>query len=116
MYSTFSNDILNDFFILGIKDFNSTKFQRTHIVWEKIWKKGNMKDRKKIKGFIQLSGAIINHIRGKKESSDYLFTKSIGNISSNNFRRILDQDKLIDDIKSFYNKGNISITVYKESL
>ena len=116
MHSIFNNHTLNETFIKGINYFNSSEFQEAHISWEKIWKKGNMKDRKNIKGFIQLSGAIINHIRGKKESSDYLFTKSIGNISSNNFRRILDQDKLIDDIKSFYNKGNISITVYKESL
>jgi len=116
MHSIFNNHILNDTFIKGINYFNSSKFQEAHIAWEKIWKKGNMKDRKNIKGFIQLSGAIINYIRGKKKSSDYLFTKSIGNISSNNFRRILDQDKLIDDIKSFYNKGNISIIVYKESL
>ena len=41
MYSTFSNDTLNDYFLLGISYLNSTKFQKTNIVWEKIWKKGN---------------------------------------------------------------------------
>jgi len=115
MHSIFNNHILNETFIKGINYFNSSEFQEAHISWEKIWKKGNAEDRKKVKGYIQLTAAIINNIRKKKKASNYLFEKSINNIGENNFRNILNQDKLIDDIKSFHSKGRIRIIVYNKS-
>ena len=105
----FSVAIFDESFKKGIILFNSNKFNKAHIVWETIWKDGNIEDRKKIKGYIQLTGAIINYLRGKKESSDYLFSKSIKNISANNFKKIINQDKLINDIKLFYTTNDISI-------
>ena len=64
--------------------------------WEKIWKHGDKESRKQIKGFIQLSGAIINNQYGKKHAVEYLLTKAIQNLlslkeSGININNLIDQ-------------------------
>ena len=108
----FSKNKYDDIFKFGIDYFNSMNFHSAHNAWERIWKDGAQKDRKKIKGFIQLTGAIINNKRGKSKAAKYLIKKAIENISKNNFKFVLDQDKLINDIEYLNKKGKISIILY----
>jgi len=74
--------ILKDIFYEGADLFNKCKYNEAHIVWEMAWKKGDKLERPEIKGFIQLSGAILNTNAGKISSGKYLFDKSLSNISS----------------------------------
>jgi hypothetical protein len=74
--------IFQEIFTLGCGFFNQGKYNKAHIAWEDIWKNGNDIERAEIKGFIQLTGAILNTQSGKISSGQYLFEKSISNISS----------------------------------
>ena len=60
---TFKNNIFQSspLFNQGRKLYNEGNIYEAHIIWEKIWKHGDKESRKQIKGFIQLSGAIINN-------------------------------------------------------
>jgi len=108
----FSKKKHDNIFKFGIDYFNSSNFQLAHITWEGIWKHGTQEDRNKIKGFIQLTGAIINNTRGKNQAAKYLTEKAINNISKNNFKRVLNQEKLINDIGFLNKKEKISIILY----
>ena len=73
--------ILKDIFYEGAYLFNECKYNEAHIVWESIWKNGSELERPEIKGFIQLTGAILNTKSDKISSGKYLFNKSLSNIS-----------------------------------
>jgi hypothetical protein len=74
--------ILKDLFHEGATFFNQYKYYNAHIKWEQIWKNGSELERSEIKGFIQLTGAILNTKSTKISSGKYLFKKSLSNISS----------------------------------
>ena len=74
--------ILEDLFHEGATFFNQYKYHNAHIKWEQIWKNGSELERSEIKGFIQLTGAILNTKSTKISSGKYLFKKSLSNISS----------------------------------
>ena len=74
--------ILKDLFNEGALFFNKDKYHNAHIKWEQVWKNGNKAERSEIKGFIQLTGAILNTKSTKISSGKYLFKKSFSNISS----------------------------------
>tara|TARA_B100000959_G_C14944203_1_gene609158 strand:+ start:320 stop:676 length:357 start_codon:yes stop_codon:yes gene_type:complete len=95
---TFKNNIFqsNPLFNQGRKLYNEGNIYEAHIIWEKIWKHGDKESRKQIKGFIQLSGAIINNQYGKKHAVEYLLTKAIQNLlslkeSGININNLIDQ-------------------------
>ena len=73
--------ILKDIFYEGAQLFNKCQYNDAHILWEKAWKNGSEIERPEIKGFIQLTGAIINTKSKKNSSGKYLFKKSSSNIS-----------------------------------
>ena len=52
--------ILKDIFYEGAHLFNACKYNDAHITWEGVWKNGSELERPEIKGFIQLTGAILN--------------------------------------------------------
>jgi len=79
-----------DKFIEGKILFNKGEIYNAHIAWEKIWKNGDADVRKNIKGFIQLTGALLNNSYGKKRSADYLLKKSI--------KCLKDADRLPQDV------------------
>ena len=74
--------ILEDLFNEGAIFFNQFKYHNAHIKWEQVWKNGSESERLEIKGFIQLTGAILNTKSRKISSGKYLFKKSYSNISS----------------------------------
>ena len=74
--------ILKDLFNEGAIFFNQFKYHNAHIKWEQVWKNGSESERLEIKGFIQLTGAILNTKSRKISSGEYLFKKSYSNISS----------------------------------
>ena len=74
--------ILKDVFLEGATLFNEYKYHDAHIKWEQVWKNGSELERPEIKGFIQLTGAILNTKFTKIDSGKYLFKKSLSNISS----------------------------------
>ena len=74
--------ILKDVFLEGATLFNEYKYHDAHIKWEQIWKNGSELERPEIKGFIQLTGAILSTKFTKIDSGKYLFKKSLSNISS----------------------------------
>ncbi|MBC8311452.1 MAG: DUF309 domain-containing protein [Candidatus Marinimicrobia bacterium] len=74
--------ILKDTFYEGAQLFNKCKYNEAHIVWESVWKNGSELERPEIKGFIQLTGAILNTKSTKISSGKYLFKKSLSNIST----------------------------------
>ena len=74
--------ILKNLFHEGATLFNQYKYHDAHIKWEQIWKNGSELERPEIKGFIQLTGAILNTKFAKIDSGKYLFKKSLSNISS----------------------------------
>ena len=74
--------ILKDIFFKGATLLNEYKYHDAHIKWEEIWKNGSELERPEIKGFIQLTGAILNTKFAKIDSGKYLFRKSLSNISS----------------------------------
>jgi predicted metal-dependent hydrolase len=74
--------ILKDIFYEGAHLFNACKYNDAHITWEGVWKNGSELERPEIKGFIQLTGAILNTKSGKISSGKYLFNKSLSNISA----------------------------------
>ena len=74
--------ILKDIFFEGAKLFNENKYNDAHIKWEHVWKYGSALEQPEIKGFIQLTGAILNIKQTKISSGQYLFKKSLSNISS----------------------------------
>ena len=90
---------INNTFIEGIHLFNQGEINKAHICWEKIWKKGNKELRIEIKGFIQLTGSILNEIVGKGTSALYLSKKSIKNIQlSNHFTQLIDTKILLNTL------------------
>ena len=90
----------NNIFIEGIHFFNQGEINKAHICWERIWKKGNKEDRIEIKGFIQLTGSILNEIVGKDTSALYLSKKSIKNIQlSNDFTQLIDTKILLNTLQ-----------------
>jgi predicted metal-dependent hydrolase len=60
--------------------FNQEKIHEAHLTWEKIWKHGDNNTRKNIKGFIQLSGSLLNQSYGKQKAAEYLMEKAKNNI------------------------------------
>jgi len=74
--------ILKDTFFEGANLFNKHKYNGAHITWENAWENGSELERPEIKGFIQLTGAILNTKAGKISSGKYLFNKSLSNISA----------------------------------
>ena len=119
MNKIFSNNKFNIFFYNGILFFNSGEINEAHITWENIWKNGKEKDRKFIKGFIQLSGATINEKLNKQEAALYLYKKSIYNlklciletINSNNIEQLI---RLVQ--KHIKNKNEpIKISISKQT-
>ena len=74
--------ILKDLFHEGATLFNQYKYHDAHIKWEQIWKNGSELERPEIKGFLQLTGAILNTKFTKINSGKYLFKKSLSNISN----------------------------------
>ena len=74
--------ILRNIFFEGATLFNEYKYNAAHVKWEQIWKNGSELERSEIKGFIQLTGAILNTKSTKISSGKYLFKKSLSNISS----------------------------------
>ena len=74
--------IIKDIFFTGATLFNEYKYHDAHIKWEEIWKNGSELERPEIKGFIQLTGAILNTKFAKIDSGKYLFRKSLSNISN----------------------------------
>ena len=74
--------IFSKVFFEGAALFNKYKYNDAHIKWEQVWKNGTNLDRSEIKGFIQLTGAILNIKSAKISSGKYLFKKSVSNISS----------------------------------
>ena len=73
---------LKDRFFKGATLFNEYKYHDAHIKWEQVWKNGSELERPEIKGFIQLTGAILSTKFTKIDSGKYLFKKSLSNISS----------------------------------
>ena len=71
----------------GKISFNKGKIHDAHITWEKIWKYGDKDTRKIIKGFIQLSGGLLNNSFGKRRAAIYLLEKARKNI--------MDADKIL---------------------
>ena len=78
--STIFSEVSIILFRKGIVLFNKGNIHEAHLTWEKIWKKGDNKERKNIKGFIQLSGAFLNYSSGKNQSGEYLLLKAKNNI------------------------------------
>ena len=74
--------IFRDVFFEGATLFNDYKYHDAHIKWEQVWKNGSELERPEIKGFVQLTGAILNTKFTKIDSGKYLFKKSLSNISS----------------------------------
>ncbi len=90
---------INKTFIEGIHLFNQREINKAHICWEKIWKKGNEKHRIEIKGFIQLTGSILNEAVGKDTSALYLSKKSVKNIQfSKDFTQLIDTKTLLNTL------------------
>ena len=73
---------LKDVFFEGAELFNEYLYNDAHIKFEQVWKHGGELERSEIKGFIQLTGAILNTNSTKISSGKYLFKKSLSNISS----------------------------------
>ncbi len=93
---------MNPFFQKGKKLFNEGKIHEAHTTWEKIWKNGNENSRKQIKGFIQLSGAILNNEFGKKHAAEYLLKKATENISQlSNGEFDIDIKNIVSQIKKY---------------
>ena len=74
--------ILKNLFFEGATLFNDYKYNDAHIKWEQVWKNGSEIERPEIKGFIQLTGAVLNTKFTKIYSGKYLFKKSLSNISN----------------------------------
>ena len=64
----------------GKELFNQDNIHEAHLTWEKIWKHGDNNTRKNIKGFIQLSGSLLNQSYGKQKAAEYLMEKAKNNI------------------------------------
>ncbi len=113
MNKLFSDKILDIYFYDGILLFNSNEINKAHITWETIWKNGKTKDRKIIKGFIQLSGAIINETRDKEIAAQYLYKKSISNLKLIVSHVIINKEIkiLINAIQHRSNKKDDSIKI-----
>mgnify|MGYP001182563345 CR=1 FL=1 len=94
----------NSIFQTGKNLFNEGKIHDAHLIWEKIWKDGDENSRKKIKGFIQLSGALLNNEYGKRHAAEYLLKKANENISQ------LNDEEFSIDIK------NVVMQIRKYSL
>ncbi len=100
---------INKIFKDGIHLFNQGEYNNAHICWEEIWKKGDKSQRIEIKGFIQLTGSILNELVGKDTSALYLSEKSFKNIQlSHDLSQLIDIKTLLhilnDRIHSLQNK------------
>ena len=73
---------MRNIFFEGATLFNEYKYNAAHVKWEQVWKNGSELERSEIKGFIQLTGAILNTKSTKISSRKYLFKNSLSNISS----------------------------------
>lgn len=74
------NYLFDKLFREGQSLFNKGKIRQTYLIWEKIWKCGDEEARKNIKGFIQLSGGLLNNSYGKQQAAEYLMIKAKENI------------------------------------
>ena len=77
---TLNNESFKMLFDEGKHLFNKGDIHEAHIIWEKIWKYGDGNMRKNIKGFIQLSGSLVNKSYGKQRAAEYLMEKAKSNI------------------------------------
>ena len=82
--------------------FNNGNIHEAHLTWEKIWKNGDNKERKNVKGFIQLSGALLNYSLGKNQSGEYLLLKAKNNIQKAKCLTLnVDSQSVIDQIDKY---------------
>jgi len=87
-------------FTTGCILFNKNKIDDAHAEWELIWKHGNLKQKKAIKGFIQLTCAFIQFDRKKIDSAKYLLKLSLKNIANQKYSfSKINSEKLISDLK-----------------
>ena len=68
--------ILKDVFLEGAILFNKYKYHDAHIKWEQVWKNGSELERPEIKGFIQLTDAILSPKFPKIDSGN-IYSKNL---------------------------------------
>ncbi|MFQ6607769.1 MAG: DUF309 domain-containing protein [Fidelibacterota bacterium] len=93
------NSIIIDNFISGVQLFNQGEILKGHDKWEKLWKVGDKKLRKWIKGWIQFSGCILNVLAGKPGGAIYLAKKTDENLKQDEISPcFIDVESAISDI------------------
>ena len=82
--------------------FNEGALYEAHLKWEHIWKYGDNDSRKNIKGFIQLSGSLLNQSYGKQKAAEYLMEKAKNNImKSQMFSNEVNIRNIVQQINEF---------------
>ena len=100
-----NNQSYLEMFEKGRDLFNQGEIYQAHVTWEHIWKDGDEEVRGNIKGFIQLTGGLLNNSYGKKRAAEYLLIKAIKNIKhADNLSGKLDFDSIIEQINQYITK------------
>ena len=97
-----NNQSYLEMFEKGRDLFNQGEIYQAHVTWEHIWKGGDADVRKNIKGFIQLTGGLLNNSYGKKQATEYLLLKAMENIKhTDKLSENLDLESIIKQINQY---------------
>ncbi|MDP6967251.1 MAG: DUF309 domain-containing protein, partial [Candidatus Marinimicrobia bacterium] len=65
----------------GVKFLRKGELLKAHTAWEDIWKKGRGRNREWVRGFIQLTGALLKLKANQPGSANYLIRKAVNNLA-----------------------------------